>query len=428
MSLFRARRLAWRQCHAAVLVALVAGTAAAQPPLTEAQYVERVLAGSLEARVAEAQVALGHAEAVGVGLWPNPSLIWDREQATFGAGEVVGQDILALSIPLVLSGRLSLESRSAALGAQAAEARLARARGELRHEASQAFSAALAAQERQAVLEESLSHLRRLAEAIAVRERAGEAAGYERLRMELEVATLEDVLRGATLEAWQARARAQRLLGPGAPELPALQGPLAPERALPPVEALWAELERRRADARALELEAQQAQAASQAAARAWIPEPTLRAGAQLLNPGQPGAGTGYVAGLTLPLPLFERWQGEEARARARQQLAESRRAALLHAARSRLAEVLEEVARRRERRRTHREAVLARAEELRRIAEAAYQGGSADLLVLVDAERTAREARLTAIALSLAAAEAEADLFLLSGAWDGAAPGSDSP
>ncbi|NTX04690.1 TolC family protein [Myxococcus sp. CA040A] len=411
-----------------ILGLLIAGSATAQTPLTEALYVRQVEAGSLEGRVAEAEAAAGRASAAGAGRWPNPTLEWQREKATSGSASRASQDIVNVSIPLVLSGRLGLEAEAANRGARASEATLARARGELRHAAVRAFSAALAAQERRLIMEESLSSLRHLAEVIVVREQAGDAAGYDRLRIEIEAAAVEDGLSGAVLDEHHARAQALSLLGPGTQSLPHLQGPLAPERVLPSSEQLLAQLESRRADVRALELEAQGAQAAREAATRGWVPDPTVNAGGQLINVGQPGAGGGYVVGLALPLPLFDRRQGQEAQARARLQLAEARRAALIHAARTRLTAVLEDVEGQRARRTRQREGVLARAEELRRIAQAAYQGGGADLLVLVDAERTAREARLTAVALSLAVAEAEADLFLLSGAWDGAAPRSAQP
>ncbi|MBZ4400614.1 TolC family protein [Myxococcus sp. AS-1-15] len=403
------------------MLVLMAGGAAAQSPLTESRYVEQVVAASLEARVADAEAAVGRAAAVGAGRWPNPTLEWQREKATSGVADGASQDIVGVSIPLVLSGRLALESEAAGRSAQAVEANLARARGELRHEAARSFATALAAQERRAIFEESLSALRRLAEAIATRERAGDAAGYDRLRIDTETAAVEDGLSGAVLEERRARAEVLRLLGPGVSVLPPLEGPLAPERSLPASSQLQAELEARRADARALELEAQGAKLARQAASRGWIPDPTVNAGIQLLDVGLPGAGGGYVVGLAIPLPFFERRQGQEAQAEARQRLSEARRAALLHTAHSRLTTVLEEVAGRRERRVRQRQGVLTRAEELRRIAQVAYRGGSADLLVLVDAERTAREAQLTAVDLSLGVAEGEADLFLLLGAWDGA-------
>lgn len=423
----RARRLPIPTIPGSILLVLLAGGAAAQAPLEESRYVERVLEASLEARVARAEAALGRAEAVGVGLWPNPALEWQREKATSGRREGESQDVLLASIPLVLSGRLSLEAEAAQRASDAAEARLARARAELRHEGTRAFAAVLGTQRRRAILEESLAALERLSDAIAVRERAGEAAGYDRLRIEVEAASVQDALRGALLEEKQARAEALRLLGPGAESLPPFQGTLGPERALPDGAALLAELEARRADLRALALEARGAEAARRAAARGWIPEPTVNAGAQLLDVGLPGAGAGYVVGLSLPLPLFQRRQGEAARAVARGELAEARRATLLHAARSLFTVALDTVLARRERQLRHQQDVLARAEELRRIAATAYQGGSADLLVLVDAERTAREAHLKTVELALASIEAETDLLLLAGAYDGALPGSPS-
>ncbi|WP_404372915.1 TolC family protein [Corallococcus coralloides] len=411
-----------------ILATMLSAVATAQAPMTEAQYVRQVETASLEARVAEAEASVGRAVAVGAGRWPNPTLEWQREKATSGSGLRASQDILSVSIPLVLSGRLGLEAESANRNAQAAEATLARARGELHHAAVVAFSATLAAQERRRILEESLSELRRLAEVIAVRERAGDAAGYDRLRIEAEAAAVEDQLSGAVLHEHHVSAQTLQLLGPTAQSLPTFQGPLAPERPLPSLDQLLSRLELHRADVRALELETQSAQAARDAAARGWIPEPTVNAGGQLINTGQPGAGGGYVVGLALPLPLFERRQGLKAQAEARQRLAEARRAALLHAARIRLTAAMEDVVGQRERRTRQRDGLLARAEALRRIAQAGYRGGGADLLVLVDAERTAREARLASVDLSLAVAEAEADLFLLSGAWDGPAPRSSQP
>ncbi|WP_309891280.1 TolC family protein [Archangium sp.] len=404
---------------------LLAGTALAQPALDESRYVEQVLTLSLEARIAGLEAALGRAEAVGAGLWPNPSLEWERQKTSSGTRAGESQDVLMASIPLVLSGRLGLEKQAAERNASAAEARHEWVRAGLRHEATRAFAAVLAARERRSILEQSLAELRRLAEAIATRERAGEAAGYDRLRIELEAATVQDALRGAVLDEHQAEAQALRLLGPGVTVLPPFEGSLQVERPLPEGAALLAELGERRGDLRALALEASGAEAARRAAGRSWIPEPTVQAGAQFLDVGQPGAGAGYVVGVGLPLPLFDRRQGEAARAEARRGLAEARHEALLHEARTRLAVVLNAVSGRRERLARHRADVLGRAQELRQIAATAYRGGGADLLVLVDAERASREARLTTVELVVSLVEAETDLLLLAGAYDGATPRS---
>lgn len=403
---------------------LTSVAASAQPALTGREYVERVLASGLDARVAESEAALGRAEAVGVGLWPNPSLDWQREAVGVGANPRETQDIVTASVPLVLSGRLGLEAESAGLSAQAAEARREQARLRLWNVATRTFSAALGAQERRVILEESLAALRRLEAAIAAREKAGDAAGYDHLRVSIEAGMVEDLLRGATLDERLRKAEALGLLPPGTGELPPLQGPLEVERPLPSREAVLAALENR-PDVRALELEARSAELARQAEGRGWIPEPTVNAGVKHLDVGPSGAGTGYVVGLSLPLPFFQRRQGEAARAEARRTLAEAQRAALLHTARTRLTTLHDEVTGRRERLALHRASVLARTEELRRIAGIAYRGGGAELLVLMDAERASREARLAAVELAVSAVEAEADLLLFTGVPGGTEPRS---
>jgi outer membrane protein, heavy metal efflux system len=82
----------------------------------------------------------------------------------------------------------------------------------------------------------------------------------------------------------------------------------------------------------------------------------------------------------------------------------------------------------RRARAETHRTEVLARAEELRKIATAAYRGGASDLLALVDAERAAREARLQAVDLATAVVDIDNDLLLLAGSYDQAETRSRKP
>jgi outer membrane protein TolC len=120
-------------------------------------------------------------------------------------------------------------------------------------------------------------------------------------------------------------------------------------------------------------------------------------------------------------VPLFDRGQGERARAEAQRSLAVARYARLLQAARSELTLAAETLRTRRTRLLLHRDDVLMPARELRGSAAAGYRGGEMDLLALVDAERNAREAELAAITLALEVREAETRLLLVSGAFDNA-------
>lgn len=391
--------------------------------LNRSRYVEEVLRAGLGFRVAEAEAALSQAESVGAGAWPNPAVTWQRESAGSAPRSAPGitQDIFALSVPLVLSGRLGLE-REAALGrAHAARARMARTRAELRYEAVQRFHAAVTASRRRAVLADSHAGLSKLSAVMTAREKAGDASGYERLRISLEAASVNDLFRGAAVDERRAQSDALALLGPAYTRLPRFDTSReeAPQPLLTNAKALFEQFEMRRADLRGLTLEVKAAETTRRAADRGWIPEPTAVGGLQLLDAGQPGSTSGYVVGLEVPLPVFQRRQGEIARASARGALAEARRAALMREIVARLNAAVTEVVDRRARVELHRIEVLTPAERLQQIAVSAYRGGASDLLVLVDAERVAREARLAAIDHASALHDAETAVSLLAGLYE---------
>jgi cobalt-zinc-cadmium efflux system outer membrane protein len=412
--------------HLLVVATIAASTSAmsrAAETFDESRYVQAVLRSGLEGRVAEAEAALGAAEAVGVGTWANPALGWEREAlgrpgSAPGAGQV-SQDIFYLTLPLVLSGRLGLEREAASKQAEAARARRERARAHLRREASLRFHAVLAVGERRAVIAASLSGLETVAQMISARQRAGDASGYDRHRIELEVAAVRDLARAAAVEENERRAAALALLGPEHRSLPRCSGTVGDMHRESEHEGLLEQLGQRRGDLRADRLESEAAALQRRAAGRRWLPEPTVAGGVQLLDAGRPGSRNGYVARVELPLPLFQRGQGERARSEALKALTDARRAAAEREAHSRLDALEVAATERRERLAVFRKEVVGRAEALQQMAKAAYHGGAADLLVLVDAERAARDARLAAIDLALEVVQAESGLRLLAGIYE---------
>ena len=395
---------------------IACSTPALAQPLDAAAYIARVLGEGPSAPVAEAEAALSRAEAVGVGRWPNPSLEWQRQSMGGGANNSA-QDVFLASVPLALSGRLGLEADAAQLRAHAGALRLLRARAVLHRDALERFQLVLAANQRRAILEDSLKVVDRMLEAIAARQKAGDASGYDLLRITLEQSALATSLAGTVLAQNKAISQALALL-------PRAQGPVSFEGALA-VGAGGVEpdgLERRRSDLKALAVEAQGAAEDRRAASRGWIPDPVISGGVQTFGLGQPGAAIGYVVGVWLPLPLFQNHSGERAQAAAKEQLALARRELLLHNAQLELDTTSSEVAARREQLQHHQLQVLPKAEQLRQVAGTAYRGGAAELLVLVDAERISREARLTTVELQLQLALAHDALLFLAGSFDDSA------
>ena len=283
----------------------IAGSSAsshAQPvPLTRDAFVERVLLAGLGTRTIEAQVAVARAEGAAAGQWQNPAIAWERSAAVSGRADTT-QDELTLRLPWVLSGRLGLEREAADSHAESAELRAHWTRASLRRDALLAFDSVLAARARVAMLDDAAKAIDALGQIVAAREKAGESAGYERLRMEFEAALVADLHSAAVIERTRAESTAGALVGPTGAALPSLAGDLLSDApggvpSGPPVTE--------RPDLRALALEARAEASAAEAARRRGVPDPVITAGVQLLDVSAPERGAAYVIGVEVPLPFF---------------------------------------------------------------------------------------------------------------------------
>ena len=263
------------------------------------------------------------------------------------------------------------------------------------------------------MLDEAATAIDALGQIVAAREKAGESAGYERLRMELEAALVADLHSAAVLERTRAESAAGALFGATGAALPPFAGDLLADApgavpSGPPITE--------RPDVQALALEARAEARAAEAARRRGVPDPVVTAGAQLLDVAESGRGAAYVIGIEVPLPFFDSGERAAEVAATRSRAAEAERLD-----RIRQAEHLQALARvglelKRARLAAHREAVLSKALHLRELAVAAWRAGGAEILTLVDAQRAARDARLAALELALDAQNAETEFVFLLG------------
>ncbi|MEM9074479.1 MAG: TolC family protein, partial [Myxococcota bacterium] len=153
-------------------------------PLTEDEVLEAsanllaVASERLDAQRAEAR-------AEGAGRLSNPTLRFERQESF--SPNAQSQDVLSVTWPLPLSGRPRMERSLAHV--DGAFARLRRA-AMLRTERSallRVFYAGLAAQARVAILQSGEDALQAARNVIAARVAAGDSAGYDQARIELEV-------------------------------------------------------------------------------------------------------------------------------------------------------------------------------------------------------------------------------------------------
>jgi outer membrane protein, heavy metal efflux system len=405
--------------YAALATALTPSRAGAQTlSLTEADVLARLSAGSPRVRAIRAGIDIARADVLSAGRWPNPRFIEDRES-------VVGviEYLTMVAQPLPITGRRGLEVQAASALVEAASARsddaLRRARADLRL----AYAQLVAAQSRERTLTTSRDRLRELAEILAKREAAGDAAGFDRLRAEREVSDMEADLGVAATE----RARAQAAIASFFAEAidPARivaaatvnqNGSSIGRPAPPGIDALVERAISARGDLRALQQEADAAVLAARAADRRRIPEPEIIAGTKSSN--FEGGGGGSVVTVTVPLPLFDRGKPERALAEARARQARAQADVFRLTLRSELEALRAAVTERRQTAERYRSSGVAGADEIERVARVSYDAGERGILELLDAYRTGSTARVRQATLDLAARQAEVELEFASG-WE---------
>jgi outer membrane protein, heavy metal efflux system len=379
--------------------------ASAQQPLSEAEAVERVSLESPRARAIRAQVDLARADVAAARRFPNPRVTVSREAV---AG--VAEDFLLFAQTLPVTGRRGLQVSSAAAAVQASELRAGDLERRLRADARGAFVELSAQATREQELVAVLDDLKSLATVLARREQAGDAAGFDRLRAEREALDIEAELS----DARALRARAQGVLASyffPTPDPSTLRAaPLAIDRrALPPAPELVAHAETARPDLLAFERDIEAARFAARGAARSVVPEPEIVAG---LKTSDVGAGDrGGVLSLLANIPLFDRAQPERLRAVARELLATAERDALRAEIGATVLALRSAVEQRRASADAYRREALPRAADLRRIAQVSYDAGERGILELLDAYRSASNARLRLVDLETDVARSEIDL-----------------
>jgi outer membrane protein TolC len=394
---------------------LVAGAprGAGAAPLTEAEVIRRARERDPTALLARAEAELARAEAIAPGLHPNPSVEWEREAIVGAAGAT--DDFLRLEVPVALSGRRFAESALAQSRADVLAADSAAAVSDAIAEALQAFYAVAYANEETRIFHALAVALEEAARILARREEQGTASGYERARLDLEAELAKSDVAEAENELAGARRTLLAMIGGDvteAVEIDAVLTTSAPE----PLAVL---LERARATRSVLELQKSAADAAETASARAawaWIPNAALIGGARRTSDRD--AEWGYVAGVSLEIPLISRGQdvAAEADARAaveRARLDRTQREIHLRVVGSfdRLAAAHREIAR--------LSAARKSVEALERAASSGYREGARNILELIDAQQARRQLELRRLEWSRRAKRAEISLRAAMGEFE---------
>jgi cobalt-zinc-cadmium efflux system outer membrane protein len=378
----------------AVLLVGAGSTQLRAQVLTEEQFLENALVnhpGVTAAVAAQAAAAGARRQA---GIVENPVVSWEREQPD----TVIREDTLKLDWRLPFDGR---KHRVAAGDAALAASKSDFESTELgiRLGMRSLFATWYIAAERETVLEAHLDRTKRLARWLRARAEEGEAAGVEAERLDLEVEVFERELVAARAAASAERAAA-------AVWCDLVSDTVRPQRPHLPIPPATAEVGDR-PDLRAIAHRAAEAEAVQRLQRRSVEP-PEISLGWKKL--GEEGLSfDGPVYGISWPLPVFDRNQGNRQAATAKASVARSR------------LELETRLAEQRAR------AALAAYEDLYRIAKpekggresfdvaiatfAAFEAGEASLTDVLDALRASVDVRLARLESLNQALAAEREL-----------------
>lgn len=382
------------------------GTATAAA-LTEPEALRQAVNRPSVVDLREGRTGVAEADAVAAGLWPNPSLAYQRESVQGDPAET-DEDFAWISQRFDLSGRRGLRREAAELRIDSARREVDAWVLDLEMETRRRFYATLLAQGRREAASRWVQRMRTAATTVRRREAAGDASAYDRRRLDREVATARARLRTEEARHERARARLGAVLGSKSGEDLVVSGVLLPPVA-PSVETLLEDLPGR-ADLQGLENQALAAEREQSAAERWWIPQVAVGGGVKTVE-SQTGRSTGYLLNFVVPVPVFDRDQDDAQRAASEAQTARAERQLALAEAKGRLRGLWSAQETLTTASREFRRDAADPSEDLVRTATTAYANGESDILELLDAYRSAFEAEIDLLDLEHRAREAAIDL-----------------
>lgn len=369
--------------------------------LSEARALARRASAELTAaREAAAAAAARERQA---GAFPNPTLSYQREQASAN-GQTNSQNIASVDQPIELRGTRSARISVARLRREAAQARIAAAEAQLDFEVTRAYAVAVSADRRAALAEQAATAFARARTVSGARLAGGDVSGYAHRRVRLEAARYAALFAEAALTRRIARVTLASLLAPSGDALRGttviLEDSVPAVAAVMPDDSLQSLAVLHRADLRVAAMEAKAAASEARLATRERVPVPTLSAGIKNEQAIGGEAVNGFVAGVSLPLALWDRRRGaiEAASAESRRRVAETEvvRRRVAHEvaeAADALRAVDDELA-------ILRPHLGAESEAALRAAQVAYSEGEISLVEWLDAVRAYHEAETTYVSL----------------------------
>ena len=364
-------------------------------PLTLATALALTLERSPELSAFFWDIRAAEARIIQAKLIPNPEISLEGEDFTRAGVPMATESIqntLELSQLIELGGKRDSRIREARLDRDVSEWEYQVKRLEVLKLTTLAFIDVLAAQRNVELAAENVALTERAVPVTEKRVEAGKASTVELLRTNTAVATARIQLDEAKRDLEAARASLAAQWGAKKAKFPSVIGNLDQLRAIPSLESLIAKLQKN-PDLAKWTTERQKRAATLNLARAEGKPDLTINAGPRLL--GASHADLTFVAGFSIPLPLWNRNQGKIAEAGANLAKTVDERAAAEAHAYADLNEAYQTLTRVAEEVRTLRETVLPGAKRAVDQITDGYAAGRFSQLDVLDAQKTYNETQI---------------------------------
>ena len=362
------------------------------------------------------EVRAKEAEALQAGIRPNPELGVEMENFA-GGGEFTGTDAaettVTLSQLIELGGKRAKRRAAATLEADLAGWDFETRRLDVLTATAKAFVEVLSSQERLTQAEELGGLAERFFRTVSARVEAGKVSPVEQTRAQVPLAAARIAQDQARLALEAARKELVAQWGESTARFDRAVGSLEKIGPVPSQEQL-ASLLVQNPDVARWETEEKQRGARLALERANAISDLTLFAGGRNLQASNDNA---FVAGLSIPLPIFDRNQGGIAAARAARSKAREESRAARNEALARLAAGYRDLSAASIEATTLREQILPAAEESFEATTLGYQAGKFGFLEVLDAQRTLFEVKGQYVEALAAYHQARAEVERLIGA-----------
>ncbi|MBI6951584.1 MULTISPECIES: TolC family protein [unclassified Pseudomonas] len=369
----------------ALLCLLLAGPAGAEG-LSLDQALDAAFAQNPDFAAIGREIGIAEGERRQAGLIPNPELSWEVEDTRRDTSTTT----VTLSQALELGGKRGARIEVAEAGQAVARLELERQRNSLRADVIQAFHAALRAQTALELAQQSQALTERGLRVVEGRVRAGQSSPVEATRAQVQLAQAEAAVRRARTERTVANQALARLTGSAEARFDRLDASSLSPGPAPKAERLLATVEQT-AEWRlaAAQIERGDASLGSEKAQR--IPNLTVSLGSQYSREARERVN---VVGLSMPLPLFDRNQGNVLAAARRADQARDLRNAVELRLRSETRSALDQWGTAMGEVQAYDRTILPAAQQAVDTATRGFEMGKFAFLDVLDAQRTLIEAR----------------------------------